>query len=415
MKNILFISPTGTLDNGAELSIIQLMALLQEKGHRIINVVQDGASQFRSDYEKEMSSRGITLYSISLAKWWWPEAPGGIINDMETATLEYQNAIFRIKDIIHEEKIDLVISNTVNVFLGAIAASLTNTPHYWLIHEFPEDEFSYYKTKIPFVAEMSNTIFTVDGNLKEVWQKLVPDKEIQGFIPYTRVTPKKELSQGEKTRFVSIGRINERKNQLALLKAYHQLDRQDIELCFIGPWDDEYKNLCDEYIQKNSLMNVKFLGYQNNPWDLVTDKDICVFPSKTETFGLVYIEAVLNGLPVIASDNLGHKTVQQLFELPRLYPAAEITQLKQQMADSLEIFDDKKVEAVDYQSHVLKRYAPEVAYQNIVAQIEDGDRQANQSMQAIEFLLTGVTRKTKLEILGRKLSQFLTRIRQRME
>lgn len=32
MKNILFISPTGTLDNGAELSIIQLMALLQEKG-----------------------------------------------------------------------------------------------------------------------------------------------------------------------------------------------------------------------------------------------------------------------------------------------------------------------------------------------------------------------------------------------
>lgn len=162
-------------------------------------------------------------------------------------------------------------------------------------------------------------------------------------------------------------------------------------------------------------MNVKFLGYQNNPWDLVTDKDICVFPSKTETFGLVYIEAVLNGLPVIASDNLGHKTVQQLFELPRLYPAAEITQLKQQMADSLEIFDDKKIEAVDYQSHVLKRYAPEVAYQNIVAQIEDGDRQANQSIQAIEFLLTGVTRKTKLEILGRKLSQFLTRIRQRME
>mgnify|MGYP000609029581 FL=1 len=104
MKNILFISPTGTLDNGAELSIIQLMALLQEKGYRIINVVQDGASQFRSDYEKEMSSRGIILYSISLAKWWWPEAPGGIINDMETATLEYQNAIFRIKDIIQDRK-----------------------------------------------------------------------------------------------------------------------------------------------------------------------------------------------------------------------------------------------------------------------------------------------------------------------
>jgi len=89
--------------------------------------------------------------------------------------------------------------------------------------------------------------------------------------------------------------------------------------------------------------------------------------------------------------------------------------LKQQMEESLEGFEEKKVEAFAYQSHILKRYVPEVAYQNIVAQIEDGDSQANQSMQAIEFLLTGLTRKTKLEILGRRLSHKLTKIREKLK
>ncbi|HFI0234604.1 TPA: glycosyltransferase family 4 protein [Streptococcus suis] len=415
MKSILFISPTGTLDNGAELSIIQLMIHLQKKGYRIINVVQEGSSEFRNDYEKEMSRRGIKLYSISLAKWWWPEAPGGIINDMESATLEYQSSIIRIKEIILEEKIDLVISNTVNVFLGAIAAGLSHVPHYWLIHEFPDNEFSYYKSKIPFVLDMSDSVFTVDGNLKEVWQKYSPNRIIEGFIPFSPITSKKELSVGKANRFVSIGRINDRKNQLELLRAYKLLNRLDIELCFIGPWDEDYKRLCDDFIEKNELSNVHFLGYQSNPWEMITDKDICVFPSKTETFGLVYIEAILNGIPVIASNNLGHRTVNELFELPKLYPLENISILSEMMRDSLVEFKQLRSEAETLKMRVSTRYIPEVTYKNILNKIEENNARTNESISAIDFLLTTNTKKTKLEILGRRLSHKLTKIREKLK
>ena len=37
-KTILFISPTGTLDNGAEISIVNLMKFLVKKGYRVLNV-----------------------------------------------------------------------------------------------------------------------------------------------------------------------------------------------------------------------------------------------------------------------------------------------------------------------------------------------------------------------------------------
>lgn len=37
-KTILFISPTGTLDNGAEISIVNLMKYLVKKGYRVLNV-----------------------------------------------------------------------------------------------------------------------------------------------------------------------------------------------------------------------------------------------------------------------------------------------------------------------------------------------------------------------------------------
>ena len=40
-KTILFISPTGTLDNGAEISIVNLMKFLVKKGYRVLNVFPD--------------------------------------------------------------------------------------------------------------------------------------------------------------------------------------------------------------------------------------------------------------------------------------------------------------------------------------------------------------------------------------
>lgn len=411
MKTILFISPTGTLDNGAERSIVQLMALLKKQGHIIINVAQSNNSSDRKEYQSEMDRLGIPFYTFDLLKWWWPDAPGGEISDMELATTQYRDVLRQLQELIRNLNINLVVSNTVNVFLGAIAASISQIPHFWLVHEFPDNEFSYYKTKLPFIVENSSKIFAVEGNLREHLQSIVPNRTIHGFVPYTILESKNELLISNKHRFISIGRLSDRKNQLELIKAYRHLGRFDIELCFIGPWDNKYKELCDNYIDKYELKNIRFLGYQEKPWELVSNLDICIFPSKMETFGLVYIESVLNGVPVIASDNLGHQTVQRLFNLPALYPSTNIKELSDQMQKTLANFYELKENSLRLKEKIRVGYNPELAYQEILKFIVDEDIEINSNLDTIDFLLTTSTRKTKLEVLGRKISHKLTNIR----
>ena len=76
-KTILFISPTGTLDNGAEISIVNLMKFLVKKGYRVLNVFPDYKVPSQEEYQVELQKAGIETYGLSAVKWWWEEAPGG--------------------------------------------------------------------------------------------------------------------------------------------------------------------------------------------------------------------------------------------------------------------------------------------------------------------------------------------------
>ena len=65
-KTILFISPTGTLDNGAEISIVNLMKFLVKKGYRVLNVFPDYKVPSQEDYQAELQKAGIKTYGLQL-------------------------------------------------------------------------------------------------------------------------------------------------------------------------------------------------------------------------------------------------------------------------------------------------------------------------------------------------------------
>ena len=309
-KTILFISPTGTLDNGAEISIVNLMKFLVKKGYRVLNVFPDYKVPSQEEYQAELQKAGIETYGLSAVKWWWEEAPGGSPGNHFLRVNFYNKNVKDIRNIIVDNKVELVISNTVNVFQGALAAAYENIKHFWLIHEFPEGEFGYYKEKLDFIDKFSDEIFAVTGALAEDLEKYFPNRKIYSFAPYTQIEPKEgvKTESNDQHRIVSVGRLTQRKNQLELIKAFQMLDLAGTELVFLGAWDEDYKQLCDDYIAEHDLKNISFLGYLDDPWSEITDKDLAVFPSSMETFGLVYVESVLNGIPTILSDNAGHKS-----------------------------------------------------------------------------------------------------------
>ncbi|MBS6655317.1 MAG: glycosyltransferase family 4 protein [Streptococcus sp.] len=391
-KTILFISPTGTLDNGAEISIVNLMKFLVDEGYRVLNVFPDYKVPSQEEYRTALQNAGIETYGLTAVKWWWEEAPGGSPGNHFMRVTSYNKNIKDIRNIIVDNKVDLVISNTVNVFQGALAAAFENVKHFWLIHEFPEGEFGYYKEKLDFIDKFSDDIFAVTGALTEDLEKYFLNRKIYSFAPYTQMDPKEEIKTDSNfhNRIISVGRLTQRKNQLELIKAFQLLNLEGTELVFLGAWDEDYKQICDDYIAEHHLKSISFLGHVDDPWSMITDKDLAVFPSSMETFGLVYVESVLNGIPTILSDNAGHRSAfEYMNEQGHMYHLGDLKALTRTISDTLAQFNKEKREAVQAVPSLKERYSLESVYANITEKLEDNElhhKKVNKS--DIDFLNT---------------------------
>lgn len=391
-KTILFISPTGTLDNGAEISIVNLMKFLVDEGYRVLNVFPDYKVPSQEEYRTSLQNAGIETYGLTAVKWWWEEAPGGSPGNHFMRVTSYNKSIKDIRNIIVDNKVDLVISNTVNVFQGALAAAFENVKHFWLIHEFPEGEFGYYKEKLDFIDKFSDDIFAVTGALTEDLEKYFPNRKIYSFAPYTQMDPKEEIKTDSNfhNRIISVGRLTQRKNQLELIKAFQLLNLEGTELVFLGAWDEDYKQICDDYIAEHHLKSISFLGHVDDPWSMITDKDLAVFPSSMETFGLVYVESVLNGIPTILSDNAGHRSAfEYMNEQGHMYHLGDLKALTRTISDTLAQFNKEKRQAVQAVPSLKERYSLESVYANITEKLEDNElhhKKVNKS--DIDFLNT---------------------------
>lgn len=391
-KTILFISPTGTLDNGAEISIVNLMKFLVDEGYRVLNVFPDYKVPSQEEYRTVLQNAGIETYGLTAVKWWWEDAPGGSPGNHFMRVTSYNKNIKDIRNIIVDNKVDLVISNTVNVFQGALAAAFENVKHFWLIHEFPEGEFGYYKEKLDFIDKFSDDIFAVTGALTEDLEKYFPNRKIYSFAPYTQMDPKEEIKTDSNfhNRIISVGRLTQRKNQLELIKAFQLLNLEGTELVFLGAWDEDYKQICDDYIAEHHLKSISFLGHVDDPWSMITDKDLAVFPSSMETFGLVYVESVLNGIPTILSDNAGHRSAfEYMNEQGHMYHLGDLEALTRIISDTLAQFNKEKREAVQAVPSLKERYSLESVYANITEKLEDNElhhKKINKS--DIDFLNT---------------------------
>lgn len=404
---ILFVSPVGALFSGAEVAIVNLMRHLSSNGHEIYNVIPDNETNVDKNYIELMDSAGIKCYQLKTMRWWWYESS---VQDMseKDAVIAYQHKnIAEVRELIRNNNIELVISNTVNVFQGAIAAACEGLPHYYIIHEFPFGEFGYYREKIELIDILSDKIFAVNGELFGELKKYFSDTKLHSFIPFSNIS-EQMIRSGKKQRIVSIGGITERKNQLELIKAYHLLDRDDIELLFIGSWDEGYKADCDKYIEEYHLSNVTFLGFQSNPCELITDKDIIVFSSKLEAFPLVYVEAIIKGVPAIVSDNPGHFSVQKYFGTGEIYPLGNIEALTNLLKRSIQDFESIRLQALQKSIQARKKYTIEEASINITKNIDRLEPRLTKNYigELSNFFNLSIESETLNHIKGQKISVY---------
>lgn len=104
--------------------------------------------------------------------------------------------------------------------------------------------------------------------------------------------------------FGYVARIDEHKDQLTAIRAFKQASIEESVLVFTGSIEDEqrdyYRKLQDEIEKLDIKERVFFIGFTQEMPELMNCFDVFIMPSRSETFGLVIIEAMASGLPVIA-------------------------------------------------------------------------------------------------------------------
>jgi UDP-glucose:(heptosyl)LPS alpha-1,3-glucosyltransferase len=90
-----------------------------------------------------------------------------------------------------------------------------------------------------------------------------------------------------------------RKGLRYIMEALSLLPRSDVKLLVVGSGDEKFHSQLAE--SKQVRERVIFVSGNTNIWEYYAASDIFVFPTLYEPFGLVILEAMASGLPVITS------------------------------------------------------------------------------------------------------------------
>ena len=351
-KNILVLCPKGDLNSGGVISNFQLIKYLRDKGHTL-RVITSWTGTYNTELDKENISNRTIPYN------WWTER-----DDPKSISERSLSAVSEIITEIESFNADVVITNTSHIPWGAFAASMTNTPHIWIIREFPINSFGYLLKKIKFMSQYSNKLMANSGELSGYYNKEL-GCDVGKFMSYVDVST---ISLGKSTaspRLVSPNTINSAKNQMDLVNAVGILVNKrtdlDIKVLLMGEKDKEYwPSLRQRIIELGLLDNFEIKDRVANPWGLVAPNDIMVQTSLSESIGRTTTEAMKLGIPVIASDIPGHR---EAFSLGggTLYKLGDAQDLAIQIES---ILDNPKKAALDarrVQARALKNMSADAS------------------------------------------------------
>ncbi|MGC8645128.1 MAG: glycosyltransferase [Thermoplasmata archaeon] len=161
----------------------------------------------------------------------------------------------------------------------------------------------------PFVKSLLNLGFQYNMHLYSKLDAVVaPSKLTENFLSQflpgrTTTIPvginlrKFKFNENKEDFYLFLGRLTKDKGVPELLKASSILSDKKFKIAGTGPM----RTTVEEWARSHD--NVEYLGYvsEDEKVDLLGRARLLVVPSRAETFGVVYVEAMASGTPVVGS------------------------------------------------------------------------------------------------------------------
>jgi glycosyltransferase involved in cell wall biosynthesis len=164
-----------------------------------------------------------------------------------------------------------------------------------------------------FVASQSSVVVAVSNYVKEMLKKqygidsevIYHGIEADKFKPKNKAESKRRLGYKETDFMVLfVGKMHPVKDPLTVVRSIHEVLKKNanVYLAMIGA-GELYQEVENEIVKLNLSDHVKLLGQMDGLklrlW--YSAADLFVFASVSEAFGMVLLEAMASGLPIIAS------------------------------------------------------------------------------------------------------------------
>ncbi len=240
--------------------------------------------------------------------------------------LSYDNRYSVIRNTIKKYNLKFDLIHSHMTFPATYAACKLkeeyNVPVIATIHEdsgWLEEEIGMNHEKLNYSWRNSDMIIRVNRSeipLLQQYNKNVrylPNGFTELYKPLDKIECRQKLGLPLSEKFVfSYGLFDERKGFQVLIKSmvYTKVIDNNIK-CYLSG-DGPYKSYLKHFVINYNLeKHFEFMPYMEDK-DLVlwiNAADLFIFPSLRESFGVVQINALACGVPVIASKNVGSKEI----------------------------------------------------------------------------------------------------------
>lgn len=228
----------------------------------------------------------------------------------------------RVKRILREEAFDVVhIHEPLTPALPLTVLWHSHAVNIGTFHRYGGTHLPYYYGKPilrRFFNRLDGRIAVSEPALRFISRHfnakyiIIPNGiKLQNFGEH--VPPFPELRDG-KMNILFVGRLEKRKGFSYLLRAFVRVKREypNVRLIAVGPFSEKAKLRYESFTESHDLSDVHLIGYVSKP-DLARyyrSCDVFCAPSTGgESFGIILLEAMASGKPIVASDIDGYRAV----------------------------------------------------------------------------------------------------------
>jgi L-malate glycosyltransferase len=307
--NILLIGHEDKL-NGASRCLLDIADYMISKEDKVYVLT----SYKSGDFYNELLKRDLKIIFYKHSRWKVVKPNSSLkwILLRGKYILSYLLELLTINSLILELKkydIDAIHSNTSVTWIGGIIKRKLKVYHIWHLREFGEEDFNMYpilgeKITSKLMNKYSDIFIAISDAIKNKYSNTLDEDKIIKIYDGVKNYKNNKDRKGSINKLLIAGRVSRTKGQIEAVEMLNFLIKEkgltEMNLYIAGVGDFQMIENLEFYNDIKS--NIHFLGFRKDMNNVRENVDIELVCSKSEGFGLVTVEAMMFGHPVIGAN-----------------------------------------------------------------------------------------------------------------